>query len=109
MGAGSFSVLTKPGLYSHIKLNEKSSTVRFLVYALALISTKSTAGLPVFLIITYELAKESRLFRIFAILTVVASFDFIREEFLYHYHFKLSGSQAFLARLTPMANASKQV
>ena len=102
---GAFQFLLNLGLYSHIKLNEKSSTVRFLVYALALISTKSTAGLPVFLIITYELAKESRLFRIFAILTVVAFFDFIREEFLYHYYFKLFGSQAFLSRLTPMANA----
>lgn len=102
---GAFQFILNLGLYLYIKCNAKVNLYKLVIYSIAIISTKSTAGLLIFLFITFGIFMKDRKARIIIIGTVIAFGGLIIQEILYQYEYKLFGSNAFEYRSEPLLNA----
>src|SRR5690606_28273610 len=92
---GAFQFLLNLGLYLYIKSNVKVNIFKLVIYSIAIISTKSTAGLLIFLFITFGIFMKDRKARIIIIGTVIAFCGLIIQEISYQFEYKLFGSNAF--------------
>jgi hypothetical protein len=96
------------GLYAYIKLNpNRLSIKRLAIYSLAIIFTKSTAGLLIFVLITFKLFVEEKKVRPLIIVSLIIFGGLTYEEMVYHIQNKLFGSISFNQRLEPLINAFK--
>lgn len=102
---GAFQFLLNLGIYAHIKSAEKANILKIAIYGLAIIFTKSTAGIIIFIAITFNILRKDKIARWFIIILIIAFSDAVRQELAYQYNFKLFGSSAFADRLEPMINA----
>lgn len=104
---GIYQLLLNIGAYAYIKLNKNLSIFKIIIYAVAIVTTKSTAGLIIFIIITFNGIRKSEKLRWVVLILVLLFFDALRKELLYQYEYKLVGSYSFESRLEPMINAFK--
>ena len=104
---GIYQLLLNIGAYAYIKLNKNLSIPKIIIYAVAIVTTKSTAGLIIFIFITFNSIRKSEKLRWIVLILVFLFFDVLRKELLYQYEFKLVGSYSFESRLEPMMNAFK--
>jgi hypothetical protein len=102
---GVFQFLINLGLYSHIKMNKKVNLYKLAIYSLAIITTKSTAGLLIFIFITFNLFLKDKKARVIIVASVLAFGGILLNEFIYQLKYKLMGSSSFSARLEPLLNA----
>lgn len=102
---GAFQFLVNIGLYSYLNTNKKINLFKIAIYALAVITTKSTAGIIIFMMITFKLFFEDKKARFLIIISLLAFGGLIAEELMYQYRYKLFGSYAFESRLVPLLNA----
>jgi hypothetical protein len=102
---GAFQFLLNLGLYAYIKNNNKINLLKVIIYSLAIVFTKSTAGLIIFLFITFSIAKNSKIARLVILASIILFGGLIREEIVYQLNYKLFGSYAFEIRLEPFLNA----
>lgn len=102
---GAFQFLLNLGLYSYIENNEKINLFRVAIYAMAIIFTRSTAGLIIFLLVTFKIFMDDKKARVLIIMSVLIFSVPIIEELFYQIRYKLVGSYAFNIRLQPFLNA----
>ncbi len=102
---GAFQFLMNLGVYAYIRIGNKISFFKIIIYGLAILFTKSTAGIIIFAFITFNILKRNKVARYFIPILILMFVDSIRQEFLYQYNYKLFGSYAFETRLEPMLNA----
>ena len=102
---GAFQFIANLGLYAYLKTNKKISLFKIGIYSLVVITTKSTAGILIFLAITFKLFIEDKKARVLILSSVLIFGGLILEELIYQYRYKLFGSFAFEIRLQPLLNA----
>lgn len=102
---GAFQFLVNIGLYSYLKTTKKINLFKVAIYALAVITTKSTAGIIIFILLTWKLFLTDKKARILIIISLLAFSGLIAEELMYQYRYKLFGSYAFQSRLDPLLNS----
>lgn len=102
---GAFQFIVNLGLYSYLKTNKKTSLRKIAIYSAAVITTKSTAGIFIFIAITFKLFLEDKKARFLILSSVLVFGGLIMEELIYQYRYKLYGSYAFQIRLEPLLNA----
>jgi len=102
---GAFQMLLNLGLYSYVRCNGRRRALTIILYSLAIILTKSTAGLLVFVLLAFDIFKNDRRARLLVVVSVAVFGGFIREASIYHYTYKLFGSAAFATRFDPLLEA----
>lgn len=102
---GVFQFLLNIGFYAYISRNKHINLFVFLIYALAIILTKSTMGYLVFMILSINLIKKSKFILLAYFLIFILFTNQIVAEFKYQREFKLFGSNAFEGRFEPLLNA----
>lgn len=102
---GAFQILLNIGLYSYLRLNNKTSLLRIVIYFMAIFFTKSTAGLLIFMLITFNILKNDKRGRILILISFIAFGIPIFNEILYHINNKLLGSASFSIRFDPLKDA----
>lgn len=102
---GVFQFLVNIGLYSYLKTTKKINLFKVAIYALVVITTESTAGIIIFILLTWKLFLTDKKARILIIISLLAFSGLIAEELMYHYRYKLFGSYAFESRLDPFLNS----
>ena len=102
---GAFQFIANLGLYAYLKTNKKISLFKIGIYSLVVITTKSTAGILIFLAITFKLFIEDKKARVLILSSVLIFGGLILEELKYQFRYKLFGSFAFEIRLQPLLNA----
>ncbi|SHI53441.1 hypothetical protein [Lutispora thermophila] len=102
---GAFQFILNLGLYSYLNTNKKTSLFRIAIYSVAIITTRSTAGILIFIAITSKLFLEDKKARVIILSSVLVFGGLIIEELTYQYKYKLFGSYAFQIRLEPLLNA----
>lgn len=104
---GAFQFLLNLGVYSYLKLNKEVKVWKIIVYGIAVISTKSTAGLGIYLFITFKVLIEHKNARWIILAIIMIYFNSIKEEIIYQLDYKLYGSFAFENRMHVTINAFK--
>lgn len=104
---GAFQFLLNLGVYSYIKSNKNVNIAKIIIYGIAIITTKSTAGFAIFFFITFSILRKNKMFKWIILLLIIVFSDPLKEEIIYQYNYKLFGSYAFESRLKPMMNAFK--
>lgn len=100
---GVYQLLLNIGLYAYIKNNNKTSFKKIIIYLIAIITTKSTAGLAILtFIVFYMILEKNYKTRILVVLLIAACSPFILKEIAYQYEYKLFGSYAFNTRYEPL-------
>jgi len=102
---GAFQFLVNIGLFSHLYTTKKINMAKIFIYSLAIITTKSTAGMLIFMILTFKLFIKNKRARILIILSSIVLSGRIINELIYQFKYKLFGSYAFNTRLEPLLNA----
>lgn len=102
---GAFQFLVNIGLYSYLKTTKKINLFKIAIYAIVVITTRSTAGIIIFILLTWKLFLTDKKARILIIISLLAFSGLIAEELMYQYRYKLFGSYAFETRLVPLLNA----
>lgn len=102
---GAFQFLVSIGLYSYLKTTKKINLFKIAIYAIVVITTRSTAGIIIFIFLTWKLLLTDKKARILIIISLLAFSGLIAEELMYQYRYKLFGSYAFETRLEPLLNA----
>ena len=102
---GAFQFLVNIGLYSYLKTTKKTNLFKIAIYAMAVVTTKSTAGIIIFILLTFKLFLADKKARILIIASLLAFSGLIVEELMYQYSYKLFGSYAFETRLDPLLNS----
>lgn len=105
---GAFQFLVNLGLYAYLKNSQKVNLLKVAIYSLAVITTKSTAGIIIFILITMKLFLYNRAARLLIIVSLIVFSGLIMEELIYQYQYKLFGSLAFENRLEPLMNAYQE-
>lgn len=105
---GAFQFLVNLGLYSYLRTTNRVSLLKIAIYSLAVVTTKSTAGILIFLVITFKLFLQDKRARVLIIVSMLSFSGVIIEELIYQFQYKLFGSHAFQARLNPLVNAFRQ-
>ena len=102
---GAFQFLVNIGLYSYLKTTKKTNLFKVAIYALAIITTQSTAGIIIFILLTWKIFLTDKKARILIIISLLSFSALIAEELMYQYKYKLFGSYAFELRLAPLLNS----
>ncbi|WP_366922141.1 hypothetical protein MFMK1_002583 [Metallumcola ferriviriculae] len=102
---GAFQFIANLGIYAYLKTNKKISLFRIGIYALAIITTRSTAGILIFMAVTFKLFIEDKKARVLILSSVLIFGGLILEELIYQFRYKLFGSFAFEIRLQPLLHA----
>lgn len=102
---GAYQVLLNLGLYAYTRDGGRTSIIRVIIYSLAIIFTKSTAGLLIFMLILFRVFRSDKWARLLIVVSVVVFGGFIQEALIYQKTYKLFGSAAFAVRLEPMLEA----
>lgn len=102
---GAFQVLLNLGLYAHANDGGRKSIIKIIIYSLAIIFTKSTAGLLIYILIVLHVFKSNKWARLLIVVSLVAFKGFIQDALIYHKTYKLFGSAAFAARFEPILEA----
>ena len=102
---GAFQFLVSIGLYSYLKTTKKINLFKIAIYAIVVITTRSTAGIIIFILLTWKLFLTDKKARILIIISLLAFSGLIAEELMYQYRYKLFGSYAFQSRLDPLLNS----
>lgn len=102
---GAFQFLVNLGLYAYLRTTNKTSLLKIAIYLAAVITTKSTAGILILLLITFKLILKDRKLRVLIISSILVFSGLIIDELIYQYKYKLFGSYAFQSRLDPLMNA----
>jgi len=104
---GAFQFIANLGLYAYLKQNKPISLFKISVYSLAILTTQSTAGILIFILITFKLFITDKKVRIIIIAMLSLFSGVVIRELTYQYQYKLFGSYAFETRLDPLTNALK--
>lgn len=102
---GAFQFLANLGLYSYLYTNKKTNLFKIAIYSAAVITTKSTSGIFIFMAITFKLFLEDKKARYLILSSVLVFGGLIMKELMYQFKYKLVGSYAFQMRLDPLLNA----
>ena len=102
---GAFQFIVNLGLYAYLKQNKSINLFKVSVYSLAIITTQSTAGILIFILITFKLFMMDKKARVLIILMISLFSSLVIKELTYQYQYKLFGSYAFETRLDPLSNA----
>lgn len=104
---GLFQLLVNFGLYFYLKNTDKPNILKLFIYFITIISTASTAGLIIFIIIILRTLINNLKTALTLIVVLLILSPVVYEQFIYQTESKLLGSYAFETRYNPLISTLK--
>lgn len=101
---GAFQFLVNLGMYAYLTVSKKINILKITIYGLTVLTTSSTAGIFIFIFITFKVLFKDKKLWFLILIFIFAFFDNIIDFLNYQSTYKLFGSYSFEKRLEPLLN-----